>query len=73
MNSMNMIKQYILQGLSPQNILSKLNIGNPILNNVIGMAQKGDTKGVETFARNVCKQRGVDFDAEFDKFKKTLQ
>lgn len=73
MNPMNIIKQYMLQGLSPQNILSKMNINNPILSNVMTMAQNGDTKGVETFARNICKQKGLDFDTEFNKFKNNLK
>jgi len=73
MNPMNAIKQYMLQGLTPKGILTKLNINNPILNNVIDMAQKGDTKGVETFARNICKQKGIDFDTEFNKFRSTLK
>lgn len=72
MNPMNLIKQYMTQGLTPQNILSKLNVNNPILSNVITMAKNGDTQGVETFARNICKQRGLDFDTEFNKFKNTL-
>ena len=73
MNPIIAIKQYMLQGLTPKGILNKMNINNPILNNVISMAQNGDTKGVETFARNICKQRGLDFDTEFDKFKNTLK
>jgi len=73
MNFMNVIKQYMLQGITPQNMLQKMNIRNPILSNVINMAQKGDTKGVEKFARNVCNQRGLDFDTEFAKFKNTLK
>ena len=32
------------------------------------MAQRGDTKGVETFARNFMQERGVDFDKEFANF-----
>ncbi len=73
MNPINMIKQYMLQGLTPKGILNKMNINNPILNNVISMAQNGNTKGVETFARNICKQRGLDFDTEFNKFKNTFK
>ena len=73
MNPMNVIKQYMMQGLTPQNILSKLSINNPILNNVIKMAQNGDTKGVEAFARNICEQKGLNFDTEFNKFKNTLK
>lgn len=73
MNPINMIKQYMLQGLTPKGILSKMSVNNPILNNVIAMAQNGDTKGVENFARNICKQKGLDFDTEFSKFKDTLK
>lgn len=69
MNPINMIKQYIAQGISPKNILNKLNINNPILSNVVNMAQNNDAKGVETFARNICKQKGLDFDTEFSKFR----
>lgn len=32
---------------------------NPILNNVLTLAQKGDTKGIEELARNLAKERGV--------------
>lgn len=73
MNPINMIKQYMMQGLTPQGILSKLSINNPILTNVMNMAQNGDAKGVETFARNICKQKGLDFDTEFNKFKNNLK
>lgn len=73
MNPINAIKQYMLQGLTPKGILSRMSINNPILNNVITMAQNGDTKGVENFARNICKQKGLDFDTEFSKFKDTLK
>lgn len=73
MNPMNFIKQYMMQGLTPQNILSKMNINNPILSNVMNMAKNGDAKGVETFARNICKQKGLDFDTEFNKFRANLK
>ena len=73
MNPIGILKQYVLQGLTPQNILQKVNIQNPILNNVIGMAKNGDTEGVEKFARNICKQRGMDFDTEYSKFKNSLK
>lgn len=73
MNPANFIKQYMLRGLTPQGILSKLHINNPILNNVITMAQNGDTQGVENFARNICQQRGLDFDSEFSKFRDSMK
>lgn len=73
MNPINMLKQYFLQGLSPKNILGKLNINNPILNNIVSMAQNGNTKGVEDFARNICKQKGLDFESEFNKFRSNFR
>lgn len=73
MNPINIIKQYMMKGFTPQTILSKMSGNNPILNNVISMAQNGDTQGVENFARNICKQRGLDFDKEFSKFKNDLK
>ena len=41
---------------------------NPVFNNLLMMAQKGDTQSIETFARNLCKERNVDFDKEFSNF-----
>ena len=43
MNPITVIKQYMLQGLTPKGILNNMNINNPILNNVINMAQNGNT------------------------------
>lgn len=41
---------------------------NPMVSNLIKMAKEGNTKGVEDFARNICKERGKNFDDEFSKF-----
>lgn len=51
-----------------KNIVMNKQINNPILKDVINKAQKGDTKGVEEFARNLLKGQGRDFDAELDAF-----
>ena len=45
------------------------NNSNPIFANLIDMAQKGDAKGVEDFARNMMKEQGRDFDKEMNDFK----
>lgn len=42
---------------------------NPMLNNLIQMAQKGDKQGLETFARNFFKEKGQDFDDIMSNFK----
>ena len=48
------------------NLIQKSN--NPIFNNLIEMANKGNTKEIEKFARNVFKEHGEDFDKEFSDF-----
>ena len=42
------------------------------MENLIQMAQSNDGKGIETFARNLMKEKGIDFDKEFNTFRKTL-
>lgn len=69
MNPLEMLK--IMKGkMNPQQIAMNL-IGtntNPMLQNLVQMAQNGDTKGVEQFARNMFKEQGKDFDKEFSNF-----
>lgn len=33
---------------------------NPMLKNAINMANKGDSKGIEQMARNLCAEKGID-------------
>jgi hypothetical protein len=56
--------------LNPQQIIKNIlgNNSNPMINNLVQMAQKGDKQGVEKFARNMLKERGRDFDSEFSQF-----
>lgn len=45
---------------------------NPMSQNLLKLAQAQDAQGLETIARNLCAQRGLDFDTEFTNFKKGL-
>lgn len=45
------------------------NNSNPILNNLVKMAEQGNISGVEQFARNLMKEQGRDFDKELEMFK----
>lgn len=49
------------------------NINNPIMKNLMDMAEKGDGKGIEKFARNLFKEQGKDFDKEFENFMKNFK
>ena len=70
MNPLNMIKGMMVISNTKdmeRKMLSQNN--NPIFKNLIDMANKGDTKGVENFARNYMESQGKNFDQEFNKFK----
>lgn len=46
---------------------------NPVLRNIAALVQNGDTQGVETVVRNIAKERGIDFDKEFNSFKQMFK
>lgn len=60
------IKQFVLNSFMKNN-------SNPMFSQLIEMANKGDSKGVENFARNLLKERGMDFDEEFAKFRNSFK
>lgn len=46
---------------------------NPMMKNLMEMVQSGNTKQIEQFARNICKERSIDFDKEFANFMKNIK
>ena len=70
MNIMQMIK-----GGNPQHIIQQMLkdncqfANNPIVMNMLDMAKSGDISGIEQIGRNIAKEKGIDFDKEFSKFK----
>lgn len=74
------IKNFLNNGGSLQNAIEKAmqktvqnNNANPMFINLIKIAEKGDSKGVENFARNLFKEQGRDFDKEYSEFKKNFK
>ena len=64
--------QMIRQGQNPQQLmLSVLEgyAGSPMGRNLLNLARNGQTAEIEKIARNLCKERGMDFDQEFMKFR----
>lgn len=67
MNPMNLLrgiknpKEFVMQNISKMS-------PNPMIGQLVEMAEKGQTKEIEQFARNVFKERGQDFDKEFSEF-----
>lgn len=68
-NPINMIKA-MMGKMSPKDIAISMlkNNSNPMLSNLIDMVNKGDTKGIEEFARNICKEKNIDFNKDFTDF-----
>ena len=64
----------IKQGQNPQqlmlSVLESEAATNPIFNNLLTLAKDNRTADIEAFARNVAKEKGIDFDKEFSRFKK---
>lgn len=65
----NMLKN----GGNPQQIvlsmLPKEQISNPVIKNLVQLAQNNDVESLQQFARNMFKEKGLDFDQEFNSFK----
>ena len=59
-------------GGNPQGLVNKalgmVGNNNPMIANLVNMAKSGNTQGIEQFARNYMKERGMDFDKEFASF-----
>ena len=45
---------------------------NPMAKNAIGMAQSGDTKGIEQMARNLCREKGINPDEMIKQIKSRM-
>ena len=68
------LSMQIRQGKNPEQLLMGiLESGaqsNPVYANLLTMAKEGRTSDIEAFARNLAKERGIDFDKEFSAFKR---
>lgn len=67
--------QMIQQGANPEQLTlfmleQQALSGNPLLSNLVSLAKEGKSKDIEQIARNIVNEKGLDFDTEFNKFKK---
>ena len=64
----------IKKGYNPEqimmNVLEQRMGGTPMGDNLISLARQGNTKEIEKIARNLASQKGMDFDKEFNAFRK---
>ena len=70
------ILQFVKKSKNPQqavyNMVEKQMGNNPIFSNLLALAKINKGEEIKNIARNLCKERGVDFDKEFNSFRKNL-
>lgn len=73
-NPIQMLKMLMGKSTPQQMVMNMMgNNTNPMINNLMNMAKNGDNKGIENFARNICKEKGMDFDKDFKDFMKNFK
>lgn len=70
--------QLLKSGNNPQQMVMVLlqqfgGNNNPIIQNALNLAQKGDASALEQIARNLAQQKGIDFDKQFANFQQSLK
>jgi hypothetical protein len=76
MNPMDIIAM-IKSGKNPQQVMLSIleqgvAEGNPLMGNLLNLAKQNRTADIEQIARNICAERGINFDKEFNSFKEGL-
>lgn len=49
------------------------NTGNPMAAQLMSLAQSGNSREIEKIARNIAKEKGIDFDKEFNSFRQMFR
>lgn len=73
MDFMKMVKNGNPQEMVMGMLRQTAQTGNPMATNLINLINSGDMQGVERLARNVARERGIDFDKEFNSFKQMFR
>ena len=73
--NLELIKNLMRGGLTPKGIAMQMlnNNSNPMLKNLVEMAEKGDYQSIENIARNIYKEQGKNFDQEYEQFKQLFK
>ena len=72
------LKESMMKNGNPQEIVMNMlrqnaTDGNPMAQNLLQMVNNRDIQGIENMARNVARERGVDYDKEFNNFKQMFR
>ncbi len=71
---MNPISIFQMMKAGPQQFIQQIMgnnqlMSNPMMKNTVQTAQKGDMRGIEQIARNLCKEKGLNADDVFNQIK----
>ena len=68
------LQQMIQQFGTPEKLVKMLikRSNNPMLSNLVQLAEQGNNANLESFAENMLKERGMDFNKEFAEFMKNF-
>lgn len=76
-NNMMDVMKFIKNGNPQELVMNMLQKdakgGNQIAGTLIQMINSGDSQGIERVARNIAKEKGIDFDKEFNSFKQMFR
>ena len=76
-NNMQDFMQIIKNGNPQELVLNMLQKdaqrGNQVAGTLIQMINSGDSRGIERVARTIAKEKGIDFDKEFNSFKQMFR
>lgn len=69
----NMVKQGNPQQTVMNMLKNNMAQGNPVIGNLVNLIETGNTREIENVVRNIAKERGIDFDKEFNSFKQMFR
>lgn len=73
MKMIGMFKNQDPQAIITNMVNEAANQGNPVMQNLAQMIKSGNTSQIENVVRNIAKERGVDYDAEFKAFREMFR
>lgn len=70
--NLNELINFINNGGNINQIVQQMANKYPIVNNLLQMS-KNNPQAIENFVKNVCQEKGIDFDKEYNEFKNKIK
>lgn len=73
-NPFSLVMNALKNGGNPQALVMQMfkaqGNNNPFFSNLVNLGNSNNGQAIEQIVRNACKEKGLDFDKEFEKFRK---